>query len=492
MDKLKTALDAAKKYNFWVLTVVLLLAALGSWFGATADIFKQVDAREGKINSHISALEVILIKPDLPNEHRIESIDLKHEQLTEKVYEAWKWLKQEQANRNTLSKKLSEDFRRAFAESVELGTEIGYEYREHYYFFIRDHFPELFKVIGIRQPVEGESEAGSAVGAGGSGDRGVAAEGVRMTGIVDWDDSDRQRVVNRFSWETVPRTAEVLLAQEDLWVYEALLRTIKKTNGNITEQYNAPIQRINALEIGREASRSCLESGQIIMAIETGAPQATSGADRGDYGEGFDDSSAEGGFRDHFEGLSDPTLLEQRYVGLKGRPLGAKEPHPYAEFKMMPIRMSLFMDQMAIPKLLVACANSNMPIEILKVRLRPGEAHDLGLTPRVETEGELDRAMHGGGRGEYIGTAHRGGFDGGGFDGGGRALETSKQPLYMPVELQGIIYIFNPPDKKKQGTGTATEDQPQPPVDTPPGVTPPKGETPPTDTVTSDNSATNP
>ena len=46
--------------------------------------------------------------------------------------------------------------------------------------------------------------------------------------------------------------------------------------------------------------------------------------------------------------------------------------HPFAEFKLMPIRMSLIMDQHRIPKLLVECANSNMPIEVRRVRIAVG------------------------------------------------------------------------------------------------------------------------
>ena len=90
MDKLKTGLEAAKKYNFWVLTVVLLLTALGSWFAATADIFNHFDAREGALNSHFSALDGILRRDDLPNDGRIDNIQSNRKQLEDKVYEAWK------------------------------------------------------------------------------------------------------------------------------------------------------------------------------------------------------------------------------------------------------------------------------------------------------------------------------------------------------------------------------------------------------------------
>ena len=51
-----------------------------------------------------------------------------------------------------------------------------------------------------------------------------------MVGVLEWDESDRNRIMRQFQWEETPDTQTVRLAQEDLWVYEALLRIIEKTN----------------------------------------------------------------------------------------------------------------------------------------------------------------------------------------------------------------------------------------------------------------------
>ena len=72
---------------------------------------------------------------------------------------------------------------------------------------------------------------------------------------------------------------------------------------------------------------------------------------------------------------ADAQFLDYRYVDDKGQPLPASDPEypyvkqPFAEFKMMPIRMSLVMDERRLPKLLVECGNSNMPIEVRRVRV---------------------------------------------------------------------------------------------------------------------------
>ncbi len=92
----------------------------------------------------------------------------------------------------------------------------------------------------------------------------------------------------------------------------------------------------------------------------------------------------------------------------KGQPLPASEPeypyvkHPYAEFKMMPIRMSLVMDERRLPKLLVECGNSNMPIEVRRVRILKTQDQpvDLGAPATTAGAGGPTGGM-GGGSGGY-------------------------------------------------------------------------------------------
>ena len=44
------------------------------------------------------------------------------------------------------------------------------------------------------------------------------------------------------------------MAQEDLWVYETLLRLVRKVNEGATSQANAPIKKIVALDIGKDSA----------------------------------------------------------------------------------------------------------------------------------------------------------------------------------------------------------------------------------------------
>jgi hypothetical protein len=159
-------------------------------------------------------------------------------------------------------------------------------------------------------------------------------------------------------------------------------------------------------------------------------------------------------------------LIDGRYVDNKGEPLRfdptypyAK--HPYAEFKIMPIRMDLVVDQRRLPNLLVACANSNMPIEVRRVRIAKTQG------------GTLDLGAGGGGAAPRRGGLEMGGMMPprsraaagpgrlGGEGPGGAAVEKDDTgSLDIPVEIYGIIYIYNPPDRTKLGTGTASAEKP--------------------------------
>ena len=74
--------------------------------------------------------------------------------------------------------------------------------------------------------------------------------------------------------------------------------------------------------------------------------------------------------------------------------MAADAEHPYAEFKMMPIRMKLVMKEQKVPEVLVKCANSNMPIEIRQVRINPGGGARLKLQQEGATASARSASCH--------------------------------------------------------------------------------------------------
>jgi hypothetical protein len=137
-------------------------------------------------------------------------------------------------------------------------------------------------------------------------------------------------------------------------------------------------------------------------------------------------------------------LLEGRYVDENGYPISAGrhlEQPPYAEFKMMMVRMNLYMHQRHLSDLMVECANSAMPVEVVRVRLNP----DSGGTSELDGSGTRGSyAEPGGNRPRIV----RGGE-------GDAQHALDEEHDYIDVELFGIIYIYNRPDREKLGSGTA-------------------------------------
>jgi len=502
MDKLKNVLAVLKKYHFWVLCGVVLVVALASWLLATDDLSQRYVARTSTLNKLLEDMRNIIAQhPNHPNADVNKEFNDKTVELKNLVLATWELLYQEQSAKNQLPEGLNENFKIAF-KKLKPGEELAGEYRDHYQYFIDRHFPTLFdriRVLRTKEPEEGEPGEGPGPREPGNFIRPVAqggAEGFEhfegemgpgrgpafgfgtapsdkeLVGIVEWDEADRERLLDRFRWQRRPTTLEVVLAQEDLWVYEALLRVIEQTNAGAEEsrRFEAPVRRIDSLLIGRDAVAVWEKARGTVFKISSAfgaAPGAGAGPAAGPaapMGEGGEMMGP--GMGPGLGGRSaDPR--DHRYVNKKGEPLAAAAdgsvPHPFLQFKMMPMHMSLYIAQKSIPTLLVYCANSNMPIEVKRLRINPelGETVDLKAGQKTAS-GEGGVGMEMGGASPY--QTHPGGMGPGGMRPGLGGRRTLGQPgpeeyerKYVNLEIEGIVYIYINPAHTSLATGTASE-----------------------------------
>jgi hypothetical protein len=125
----------------------------------------------------------------------------------------------------------------------------------------------------------------------------------------------------------------------------------------------------------------------------------------------------------------------------------------------MPINLKLHMDQRQISRLLVACADSPMPIEVRRVRIRPGKGERLeaGMTTSSQSAASSGRDDVRRSRDSTRGGNRMAAVPG--------SEEDETGSFEVPVEIQGIIYIYNPPDKNMISSATAGE---KPADETPP------------------------
>ena len=236
--------------------------------------------------------------------------------------------------------------------------------------------------------------------------------------------SSQLRVKETLEWSQVPSSTEIRRAQEDLWVYTALLRIIAGTNKE--SRWTSPVKELVDIRIGKEAAHAFAEglrSGHIII-VQGAAPQPGSEqpapqppATPGDGAAASAASSDDG-----------------RYVDADGKPQSTAEA-AQKPFKRMPVFLDLVMDQRELPRLLAECANSPLPVEIKQLRVNPGKSNS-GSSGGSRSAKPTAAAGN-------TGTAR----------GGTKAESTSYE---VPVELMGIIYIYNrPPSEPPAGAPPA-------------------------------------
>lgn len=350
--------------------------------------------------------------------------------------------------------------------------------------------------------------AGGRGGPGGMDPGGMMGgpEGAGTTGItgpkplVYWQPASQKELMQNVLWwhnkQKVPSTLEILYTQEDLWIIEGLMNIIKATNGDAQESFQAAIKEIEFLRIGKSAVgragtlTSLGSTGNMGMGMGMGAegssgmPMPGAGGDGGDQ-MGMGSSGAgptpgsegmggmlEGGSVDGAAATqSSPDPAAGRYVDTAFQPIagemlrtvvssGALNPTdaPLAVAKRVPVRMRFKMDQRKLNRLLTECGNADLLFEIRQVRINT-EAHG-----EASASGMMGGAMGGGRAGPSLGgsagTPGLGAPDSGmeGSGGGGSAVVGAAKSYDLPVEIYGIVYLFNPVDMNKLGIEKVTAD----------------------------------
>jgi hypothetical protein len=462
MDKLKLILDILKKYLFWFIFAGTIIVVLVFWWMSTASLAKSFLQEQVKIKKKFDEVKTIDEDKQHPTAEFIKAVNDKNQKLKEGVLKVWETLYNAQKKNNPWPTEVLGDSGVDKVSKMGPNETIPSELREQYQNRIKKYFPILYKIIDLRQPPDtadggGRREENAApasrqfmgVRLPMIGQRRPAAveDNADWVGTVDWDQSDRLRLEDRFNWTARPDSDVIRLRQEDIWVYKTLLQVIRDTNneGDPQRPIIVPnVKRIEWIQIGADAIGSWSAADQTVFKATTeAAAQAAAPA-------GARSAPA---LRDTAAAAQDSKeqLLKYRYVDDKGAPLDAEAKQPYSEFKMMPISMKLYVDQKKISKLLVKCVNSPMPIEVRRVSIHrvASELLESTATAAVSPTGasrDINRRSA-----DVRGPTRSAGAGGGGGE------ESGAGSYEIPVEIQGIIYIYNPPDLSTLGTGTAAE-----------------------------------
>ena len=316
VDQVKKLTDILFKYRFWLICGVITLLPVGGWFKTTSQLKTEFETRKTAIKSKIDAMKLIQGTANHPNPFAEAGISEFITELSSDVAGAWaaKYRRQEQIL--VWPPELGEDFISRVEtfkpfESLSYPTDPKQElvrvYRERYRDYIREELPKLAAIAGARwrapqfsgsNPMGGGGSGGyggetggmgygmggmggmgAGYGTGGMGagygmpGGGMTGPGMRRPGandsekelvkeeIVRWDPQDQARLQNmRFDWsnnpDKAPKTLDILYSQEDLWVLNALMQIVARTNRGATAQYNATIKQINYIDLGKFVGRN--------------------------------------------------------------------------------------------------------------------------------------------------------------------------------------------------------------------------------------------
>lgn len=493
MDQVRAALAWLKKHHFWVLTAVVTMVSLGCWYTAAGDLSERYEESKSKIEGEFSSQTRLQNEPFHPNRDVNVGQLKENKKQAQEVQALWQQLYDEQKDVLKWPDALTPRFHREVAKK-KFGDNIPSSLRDDYLNYAKEHFPELPKIVHAYE-IPASASIGGSIGRGGGrggGGRGsigssfdlerfqeALAEGQLPGGarrsevgveeeqqvpefIVWWEDQTKIR--EQLNFVTRPSSLQIWVTQEDLWVYTTLLQIIAQTNeaAGATRFSNAAVRVIESLEVGQEAAMESQAQGRIAMRTET--PGRGAGGDGGrEYydrssrmdgggvearmggGTTREDYLARGGGRG--EGPSkadeDALLLSQRYLDETGKPknvsTGWTPQQLGVEYKRLPIRMILHMDQRWLYELISNCANAPLQVEVREVRINPLEGGQGGGS-RGRSRRMYDLQTQSSGR--PLGLSRSSGRDGALTD----VNVFDRQPNLVPVVIQGNIYIFNEPD----------------------------------------------
>ncbi len=489
MEQIRAALAWLKRQHFWVLMGLAPLIAIACWYSATGALTSKFTANKSAIDGEFTATSSIQSQAFKPNDavNTLQKNETK--KLADGVLALWTSLYDRQKEQVLRwPAQLSERFKN-YVANKKFGDNIQDALRNEYMTYIDRRFPELVDIVkAVPIPDEGDAAPagggrgammgemmmggggrGGPMGGGRGGMMGGEMGGMAAMGgaeeielpagkIVDWLADDQARLKAELQPPQVPSPLAIWVTQENLWVYETILRAIANTNeaAGADRNGNAAVRKIYSMLVGNMAKGQGTQSGQRIYMPEVaavGGMEGEGGMMEGgaEMMEGGDMMGGERGMMEGEMGMGgegDETqmLLAGRYLDAEGKPLpvagggGDAAADPMAdpaasgggfdfgvEYKRLPVSLTLQVDQRWLSRLIVELANAPLQIEIQEVRVDPKE----------EMGGGMMGGRGGGGMGMMPGL-------------GGGAAEIQffdRQPHVKNVILQGIVYIFNPPDE---------------------------------------------
>ena len=505
-DSLRQQLAPVIKYHFWILAALMPLLLVPPLFMSAEQLKASIDSEKATIDSHVSALNALRSEPQHPNDAWVATFDSRAEAVRNEILQEWQGLWEAQASLRTWPESLGPDFL-ASVQDVASGKRPDLQFRDlqRYQNTVPDLVRQLPERMGCSEMMAAADGEGGPAGVrrdssflpgGGPGGEEDTAEASQQLTPLEWRAEDQKRLFLSFVWDKAPTTTQVLLAQEELWVYGLFCDTINRMNKGSKGAYDALITQVEELAVGYPAAEEKpggRGSGRIIglrdqaagPAADTGLPPDPTlessrtgllGSEGRPPHPRFTGSAAAGdgfGGRGGFDGpgpalpgpeavaaaggdmagggepgaatpatSADDMLKQWIYVDFSGKPLTADELATAPDAQMvhlMPFVLRVTVDQRQVDRLLAELAASPIPIDVRQVRVNPPN----------QSGGEGVFGRGGGGL-----SQPQGGGDGGLAAPGDRR----RRPFDVTLELRGTVGLATPPNPAALGAAAPAAD----------------------------------
>ncbi|HUY36062.1 MAG TPA: hypothetical protein VMV69_25205, partial [Pirellulales bacterium] len=247
MDQMKVFLALLKKHHFWVLSMVVVIASLVSWSVSSGKLVEKFSTNKGQIDSAANGLKSVLGGEYTPNPRFVSAVEVEHEGLKSNVFTAWRELYEKQVSKFVWPADMPD------LANYPPEDEIPRERRAYYNeTVVREEWEALLDEVPVRRVEEDEEKEGEEEG---------EVNSPRTVGIVEWSESQRRSIIDRYYTKGIPSSLSVRLAQEDLWVFKTLVDLVNEMNQVAIAQMKlgthdpllATIKRIDTLDLAQWA-----------------------------------------------------------------------------------------------------------------------------------------------------------------------------------------------------------------------------------------------
>lgn len=336
MDQVKEILRQAIKYRFWIALGISALLPMIAYFVGVGPVQTKAAAETATITSAEKDVKQYT-SGNVINAQYKPLVSEKTEVVTKDVDASWKKLYKRQAPLLTWPDRVQDRFTawgRKWPENVDPSAiQIAIiDYVNAYPAFVT----EVYKTFKPFDPVTGE-------------------------GIVSAPPEAALLRPATFTIEAPPPLGKVWASQERLWIQRTLLDVIAKVNADAKDWDGAIIKQINGLEVG-----SPLAQDQRSLAKGDTLEEAAAIDDPSKPAEPEESSSASASGSQQMMGMGGG--MPAGYGGRGGA--AASENVAYiktesSQFKIMPVQLTVLIDQDHIQDLLVALENSPMTIQVM-------------------------------------------------------------------------------------------------------------------------------